>query len=211
MKFLISYASLIAAVVATPIPFPANSTGTAAPSGTTVATAYATATATSTPKDLRISPETISRYHISTGEVEHNVHGGQIFRQPGIADEISTLGTFYIPEEYAGKQCSFGFDVDQDVSFDPKPSYFDVFTSQKPAWESAKSWPSGNLRDHHAGRMKLSEKPGKATLESGHPTYAKKFECPTGYFAGELVPVGDAVDICFFATSTGGPYITIHL
>jgi hypothetical protein len=191
MKFLAASASLIAVAAALPL------------NGT-----YTTPTA---PQTIRISPEVISLYHISTGQVEYNVAAGHIHRAQNSGDDLSTLATFYIDPSYSGKQCSFGFDVDNTVHFDPKPAFFDVFTSQMPAYENKASWPQGNLRDQHVGRMKLSQQPGEATFEAGQPTAAKLFPCYTGYIAGELVPVGDVEDVCFTPSSTAGPYIQVHL
>jgi hypothetical protein len=212
MKFTItSAAALIAS--ATAIPLYSNGTATASSStATTLATSYIPAS-TSEPSyyNSRLQPEVISRYHSINGAVEFNVNGGVIQRVQGSGDDISTLATFYIPSSAYGKQCSFGFDVDYTVNFEPNPSQFDVFTSIKPAWADSATWPSGNLRDQQVGRMKLSAKPGAATFVDGQPTAAKTFPCPAGnYIAGELVPVGDKVDICFTPSSTAGPYISIH-
>jgi len=171
-----------------------------------------TAPVTTTTTNTRLSPEYISRYHSKTGEVEFNVAGGVIQRTPSNGgDDISTLATFYIPSSWAGKKCSFGFDATLTTNFEPKPAQFQVFTSQKPAWVSSPTWPSGNLRDHHVGTMVLTEKPGKAAYVDGQPAFAKTFDCPAGYtIAGELVPVGDYVDICFQPSATEGPYIMVH-
>jgi hypothetical protein len=191
MKFFAACASLIAMASA----FPLNNT-------------YITPTA---PNTIRISPEVISLYHVSSGQIEYNVETGHIHRAQSSGNDISTLATFYIDPSYSGKQCSFSFDVDRTIHFDPKPALFDVFTSQMPAYESKATWPQGNLRDQHVGRMRLSEQSGPATFEAGQPTAAKLFPCHVGYLAGELVPVGDVEDVCFIPSSTAGPYIQVHL
>ncbi|KAF2398326.1 hypothetical protein EJ06DRAFT_451268, partial [Trichodelitschia bisporula] len=71
---------------------------------------------------------------------------------------------------------------------------FDVFLSQKPATTSATSWPSGNLRDQHLGRMKVETRPGAAICVDEHPAPHAPFLCQEGIFAGELAPV-DQVNI----------------
>jgi hypothetical protein len=216
MKSFIAAASLILAATAAPL----NGTHTH-PSATTavpttlvtVSTPAATYDASESGDSIRLQPQSISLYHISTGAVQYHVNAGQIYRSTRSSDDISTLATFFIPESYGKNQCSFGFDVDATVNFYPNPSFFDVFTSQKPAYTSTKSWPQGNLRDQHLGRMKLSEKPGKGSFVEGSSVApgVKTFPCPTGFIAGELAPVGDNVDVCFTPSATAGPYIRIHL
>jgi hypothetical protein len=216
MKSFIASASLIVAATAAPLngtPITPSSTTTVPTTLVTVATPAATYSDSTSGSTIRIQPEAISRYHISTGQVEYAVSGGHIFRSTRSSDDISTLATFYVSEAYKYNQCSFGFDVDTTVNFDPNPSYFDIFTSQQPAYGSTKTWPQGNLRDQHLGRMKLSAKPGQATFVEGISVSpgVKTFPCPTGYIAGELAPVGDNVDVCFTPSESAGPYIMVHL
>jgi hypothetical protein len=205
MKFTIASAAIIASATAIPL------SNTTAP--TTLTTSYLpSATTAYQHADVRIQPEAISLYHGSSGAVEFNVYEGHIEKKQTSGDDITTLATFYIPSSAAGYQCSFGFDVDNSVEVTPYPgAQFDVFTSIKSAWQSSASWPSGNLRDQHVGRMVVNAQPGAATYVDGQPSAAKKFPCPAGnYIAGELVPTGENMDICFAPSSTAGPYITIH-
>jgi hypothetical protein len=220
MKFIIASAALVAAVTAAPI----NGTYTMPSSTTSTPSALVTVSAPdatyngrpggvspSSGGTIRIKPSVISSYHISSGAVDYNLATGHLYKDLSSIKDVSALATFYISKDYEGKQCSFGFDADTTVNFAPNPVSFDVFTSQKPAWITTTSWPQGNLRDHHIGRMKLSANAGQAVYEDGHPTAAKLFPCPTGIIAGELVPYGENVDLCFTPSDTAGPYIEVHL
>lgn len=150
-----------------------------------------------------IRPSFISQYEVSTGAVHYQSPQGKISKNNGKTTDISTLLTFAIPDEAQGKTCSFHFDAVDTVS---GTGVFDVFLSQKPASGNSESWPSGNLRDHHAGRM-AAKSGAEAKWVSGHPAAGQRFPCPpAGKYGGELVGVGD-VDHIEWVANTSGPYI----
>ncbi|CAG5188724.1 uncharacterized protein ALTATR162_LOCUS12017 [Alternaria atra] len=153
-----------------------------------------------------IKPEATSLYEVWTGAVQHNKINGKISKD-GKTTDITTLLTFKFPPESAGKTCSFHFDLASDASAKVSGTgQFDVFTSLAPATGSTSSWPSGNLRDQHYGRM-TAKHGGAATWVSGFPTFGQGFPCPAGNtYGGELVGVGDA-DFIEWVAGTSGAYI----
>jgi hypothetical protein len=157
-------------------------------------------------------PTTLSNYFVSTGRVQYNTNAGHIMKFPTSQSDQTTLGTYNIPVEYQNRQCSFAFELDGPSDFTSGSNQFDIFTSQKPATADAASWPSGNLRDHHLGRMQVDPITKKGAFMAGFPTPPERFPCPTGEIAGELVPVGDQVDIYWNPLSgSKGPYFIVHL
>jgi hypothetical protein len=153
-----------------------------------------------------IRPTVTSQYAVWTGAVRYKTQNGNIFKD-GRTTDITTLLTFDFPPASAGKTCSFHF----NLSSDPKAKVsgtgqFDVFTSLAPAAYSTTSWPSGNLRDNHFGRM-TAHLSGEATWVDGFSTSGKSFPCPAGRtYGGELVGTGDADRIEWLAANAG-PYI----
>ncbi|KAH6644828.1 hypothetical protein C7974DRAFT_384364 [Boeremia exigua] len=151
-----------------------------------------------------IRPAVTSQYEVSTGAVHYDVTSGKIFKD-GKTTDITTLLTFEVPAESAGKICTFHFDLDSSATVSGS-AQFDVFTSLAPAEADSSSWPSGNLRDQYVGRMAATVG-GSATWVPGFPTFGQSFLCPAGQtFGGELVGTGDADVIEWLAGSTG-PYI----
>jgi hypothetical protein len=133
--------------------------------------------------------------------VRYRASSGKIFKN-GRTTDVSTLLTFDFPPESQGKTCRFVFDLAADPSVIVSGSaQFDVFTSQAPATRNADTWPSGNLRDHHIGRM--AAKPGvPATWVSGFPTFGQSFPCPAGKtYGAELVATGDVEHIEWLASA----------
>jgi hypothetical protein len=99
------------------------------------------------------------------------------------------------------------FDLAADKSATVSSStQFDVFTTQAPATHDASNWPSGNLRDHHIGRM--ADKPGaSATWIPGFSTFGQGFPCPAGKtYGAELVGAGDVDRIEWLASA---PFVYI--
>ncbi|KAH8684309.1 hypothetical protein BGZ60DRAFT_426704 [Tricladium varicosporioides] len=142
-----------------------------------------------------IVPKTVSQYSVWTGAVKYNTNLGKIFKD-GKTTDITTLATFDIPASLAGKTCSLHFYLDSTATLTGSGA-FDVFTSQAPATQSTTTWPQGNLRDNHAGRMKAVIG-GEATFLDGYPLHAKSFPCPAGYLvAGELVGTGDNINVAW--------------
>ena len=150
-----------------------------------------------------VKPKITSLYEVWTGAVHHGTSNGMIFKD-GKSTDITTLLTFDFPPESAGKTCSFHFELSSNSSAKVSGTgQFDVFTSLAPATGDKSSWPSGNLRDQHLGRM-TARKNGAATWVPGFPTLGQGFPCPAGQtYGGELVGVGDADFIEWLAGTAG--------
>ncbi|KAJ9644465.1 hypothetical protein H2199_003428 [Coniosporium tulheliwenetii] len=153
-----------------------------------------------------IEPLAISLYEVWTGAVRYNVDEGKIFKS-GQTTDITTLATFKVPAWTEGLTCEFVFELTAAATLTGSKR-FQVFTSQKPATADSKSWPSGNLRDHHLGTME-AVKSGKASIVEG-PATSAFFPCPAGQtIAGELVGQNDKVDIAW-NSKVAGPRIIVH-
>lgn len=151
-----------------------------------------------------IRPSFTSQYEVSTGAVRYASSEGKIFKD-GKTTDVTALLTFAFPEESRGKTCSFHFDLDSPDAVSGS-GQFDVFISQAPATKNSDSWPSGNLRDHHIGRMSAKMN-GEAAWIPGFPGFGQAFPCPAGErYGGELVGAGDADHIEWLANASG-PYI----
>jgi hypothetical protein len=150
-----------------------------------------------------IRPKVTSQYDVWTGAVHRGTQNGKIFKD-GKTTDITTLLTFDFPSESAGKTCSFHFDLSSDASAKVSGTgQFNVFTSLAPAAGNTSSWPPGNLRDQHPGRM-TAQQNGAATWVFGFPTLGQGFPCPAGQIhGGELVGVGDVDFIEWLAGSSG--------
>jgi hypothetical protein len=150
-----------------------------------------------------IKPTTRSQYEVWTGAVHFNLQAGKIFKD-GHTTDVTTLLTFNIPSAAASKTCEFHFFLSSDATSKLSGTgQFDVFTSLAPATKDTTTWPNGNLRDQHAGRMQAFL-PGEAQWLDGFPTTGKSFPCPSGQIlAGELVGTGDVDDIEWVAGNSG--------
>ncbi|KAJ9658366.1 hypothetical protein H2201_007806 [Coniosporium apollinis] len=191
-------------------------TTTTTTSSTCTPTTATTPTCTPTPPPCRncppptsrhsIEPLAISLYEVWTGAVRYNVDEGKIFKS-GQTTDITTLATFKVPAWTEGLTCEFVFELTAAATLTGSKR-FQVFTSQKPATADSKSWPSGNLRDHHLGTME-AVKSGKASIVEG-PATSAFFPCPAGQtIAGELVGQNDKVDIAW-NSKVAGPRIIVH-
>jgi hypothetical protein len=136
-------------------------------------------------------PEATYRYWISSGASKLDPQDQLLVvkdRYP--ANESSTLTTFSIPPDVAGRTCKLNFDLwDRDHSTGSQT--LDVFTSVSPGH-----------RDQHVGRIWVP-KPGAAEwVFSFHGL--PEFECPAGEVIGfEFVGVGDAVEVRWDIGVTG--------
>jgi hypothetical protein len=139
--------------------------------------------------------------------VRYQTPNGKIFKD-GKTTDVTTLLTFEFPKASQDKTCSFHFDLTGNPSAKVSGTgEFDVFISQAPATSNAATWPSGNLRDHHIGRMNAKAK-APATWVSGFPTFGQSFPCPAGKtYGSELVGVG-SVDQIEWLASAAGAYIS---
>lgn len=139
--------------------------------------------------------------------MHHDESNGKIFKD-GRTTDVTTLLTFDFPPESEGKTCSFHFESSSDTTTKVSGTgQFDIFISLAPATHDTTTWPSGNLRDQHIGRM--TAKPnGAATWLAGFPVFGQGFPCPAGMtYGGELVGAGD-VDRIEWSVGASGPYIT---
>jgi hypothetical protein len=153
-----------------------------------------------------IRPTRTSQYDVWTGAVRYSEQRGKIFKN-GRTTDVTTLLTFDFPAESDGKTCSFHFDLSSDPAANVSGTgQFDVYISLAPATRSTTTWPSGNLRDHHIGRMRAQPN-AAATWVAGFPTFGQAFPCPAGQtYGSELVGTGD-VDHIEWLASTSGAYI----
>jgi hypothetical protein len=137
-----------------------------------------------------VYPGTVSQYSVWTGAVAFQVYDGKIFKD-GHSSDISTLLTFSFPEASYGKSCKVAFTAPSSTG----GGQFDVFTSLMPATQSTSTWPSGNLRDQHLGRMQLGADGTASLVSDVAPALVEAFPCPKGVVGMELVGAGDNVDI----------------
>jgi len=158
--------------------------------------------------DNIIRPTVISQYSVWSGAVSYNTPTGLIFKS-GRTSDITTLATFSIPWSTAGKTCELVFSLLNN--YPPTgTAQFDVYTSLAPADHSTTDWPSGNLRDHYAGRLKAVANGNAVNVEGLPPVAGEGFPCPAGQLlAGELVGAGDQVQVKWDA-ATEGPYIVVR-
>ncbi|KAH8701334.1 hypothetical protein GQ44DRAFT_55074 [Phaeosphaeriaceae sp. PMI808] len=162
---------------------------------------------TNAPRDTTtLRPTYTSQYSVWSGAIQRSTYTGKIFKD-GRTTDITTLVTFTFPPASAGKTCSFGFNLPNDSSSRLSGTgQFDVFISLAPVSASTSSWPPGNLRDQHIGRM-AAKLGGEATWIAGFPTFGQGFPCPAGEtYGGELVGTGD-VDHIEWIAGNAGPYV----
>jgi hypothetical protein len=170
-----------------------------------------TATYTSTSGPATIYPKVSSQYTVSTGAINYNTGKGLVYKSPtDNGADITTLVTFYIPDSYYGSSqtCELVFDLDWS-STATGSARADVYTSLAPATTDTTTWPHGNLRDQHVGR--LIAYPGQAA------TWEQTFQGPTFkcsdaagmYLAGEFVGVYDQ-DLITWVPGVDGPKIIAY-
>jgi hypothetical protein len=155
-----------------------------------------------------IVPDNISRYHVSTGQIEYGVDTGEASKKQGSGKDISTLMTFYFGGPSQGKQCEFVFETDgpspYTIEGSPQQPFIDVFFSSQIAKQSSPGWGApSNYRDNQLGRLKPVSG-GTATKEWGNFI----FPCPApGTYKGfEVVPTGDNMSVKW-SKNDDGPYI----
>jgi hypothetical protein len=153
-----------------------------------------------------IFPIVTSQYNVWTGAVNFDTPRGLISKT-GTTPDITTLATFKVPNEWAGRTCELVFTLNGPTDSATGSQRADVFTSLAPAVTDTTTWPQGNLRDQDFGRF-VAVPGGSATWEqifNGAP----QFPCPAGQLlAGELVGVYD-VDHIEWDIQTGGPQINL--
>jgi Ubiquitin 3 binding protein But2 C-terminal domain len=147
-----------------------------------------------------VTPSVRSQYEVWTGAIHYKTAAGKIFKN-GITTDITTLVTFNFPPESVGKTCEFHFYL-STTSTVTGSGLFDVFTSLAPATGDTTSWPPGNQRNNHVGRLS-AVLGGEATFVSGFPNTILSFPCPAGTWAAEFVGVYDSDDIEWTGTGVG--------
>jgi hypothetical protein len=171
-----------------------------------IAATAPTPQAGSTP--VEIKPTAYSKYWVSTGRVEYGSQGGWVFKN-GRDSDVTTLVTFEIPAQYAGRKCEFGLTVDGPEGILGGTQTVDLFSSLAPATEHAPTWPNGNLRDQNVGRMKVDSYSKQGSYLDGFPNKAKSFPCVAGTIAGEMVGTGNQ-DELYWTTLSKGAYIKVY-
>jgi hypothetical protein len=153
-----------------------------------------------------IRPTSTSLYDVWTGAVHHDESNGKVFKD-GRTTDITTLLTFEFPSESKRKTCTFHFSSSDATAKVSGTGQFDIFISLAPVTHDTTTWPSGNLRDQHIGRM-TAKPDGAATWAAGFPVFGQSFPCPGGMtYGGEMVGAGDT-DRVEWLVGTSGPYIT---
>ncbi|GAD93553.1 predicted protein [Paecilomyces variotii No. 5] len=175
----------------------------------------AIATAIYTQKDNSSTVDTLypratSLFYVSSGDIEYNSSYGLIYKGTGsVSDsDITTLVTFEVPENWAGKNCTLYFDLaPEDVLSGSNTA--DVFTSLTVVERSSSDWSPGNQRDEHLGRFRVDGS-WKGKWIDTHEEDTPQFECPANeLIAWELVGVSDRVKIRWAAQSGNGPRMEV--
>jgi hypothetical protein len=160
-------------------------------------------------------PDFTSQYTVSTGAVDFHTSRGLVSRSPqNGGNDITTLVTFELPEQYANNQCQLVFDLGGDYSSSVSGTgKAQLFTSLAPADKDSSTWPSGNLRNQNLGTIQVNAY-GRATWEAGSGPGASVeggFPCSAiagKIYGGEVVPVGD-VDYISWTAGVDGPKILV--
>jgi hypothetical protein len=154
-----------------------------------------------------ITPVVSSQYDVSTGEIVYDTGLGLICKATGNSD-VTTLFTFNVTAAACGKTGVFGFALDNAATTTVSGNQLlDLFSSLNPATASEDSWPPGNQRDNHLGRLNVVQD-GAATWVDGFPVAGQGFTISAaGTYGYELVGVGDA-DLVSYASANNGIWIS---
>ncbi|KAL2851560.1 hypothetical protein BJY01DRAFT_244894 [Aspergillus pseudoustus] len=167
-------------------------------SATSLATAATISSPSSSETNLETRQEAILwphrtyRYWIATGAWKEDPQDQLlVVKDSNPLNESSTLVTWEVPADLAGRTCRLIFDLwDRDVSTGSQTA--DVFTSIEPG-----------RRDQHVGRIWVP-KPGAAEWVFTLGGRVPEFACPAGELIGfEFVGVSDAVEIRWDIGVTG--------
>nr|CEG05028.1 unnamed protein product [Fusarium clavum] len=211
---------LFKAILATAI---TATSAVAAPLEARQVTATVTVTATECPGSVT-APTTLpsdpasSSYFSPSDTWQYSVHNGAIAAAPSLVEiykstgnggkDQSALVTFTYPAAARNGQCQLEFHLPANAS--PAGSKkIDVYSSIKPATGPASSWPPGNQRNNHIGRLSVVPG-GAATWDfSQKPSLAFKTPCkaPGTVEAFEFVGVGEFDSINWNPSSGYGPRI----
>lgn len=149
-----------------------------------------------------LHPNVTSLYDVSTSTTKINVQLGRIKNVEGDEPVITTMVTFAVPHNWAGKRCKLNFKID----FRTTPKRIDVFTSLQPITGPASESQQGNHRNEYVGRFVVSNR-GLASWELTS-NKGPEFCCPSGDVVGyELVGVYDMGELTWCVASGSGPII----
>lgn len=151
----------------------------------------------------------IWQYSVNNGAISAASSFIEIYKSTGNGGKDQTaLVTFTYPAAAKGRQCQLEFHLPGNAN--PAGSKkIDVFSSIKPASDSANSWGPGNQRNNHIGRLSVVVG-GAATWDATYgPSLAFKTPCkkPGTVEAFELVGVYDFDSINWDPSSKYGPRI----
>jgi hypothetical protein len=139
------------------------------------------------------TPSAIYNYDVGSGAINCHAAGGLVSKSTNNnGHDITTLITFQYPAAAAGKKCQFAFYLDSSAILTGSKKV-DLFSSLEPAPGCTASWPPGNRRNNHIGRLSLSLG-ATATWDQKVSAYlTQPTDCkPAGTYEGyELVGVYD--------------------
>jgi hypothetical protein len=162
-----------------------------------------------TRNEVFFKPSALWKYNVGTGAITASVVGEVDKFNTNRGQDITTLMTFIYPPEATGQKCQFAFGLDPADTLTGSKK-LDLYTSNKPATASTTSWPPGNQRNIHLGRLNMVSG-GDATWEARYNSYlTNKVDCkPSGTVEGfEVVGVYD-VDRVSWNPIYRGPRIVI--
>lgn len=162
------------------------------------------------PPTNAFTPKATYNYDVGTGAIYCDPLWNLITKaDTDNGHHITTLLTFEYPAATAGKTCQFGFHLAAtDVLAGDNGGVIDLFSSLAPAPGCTSSWPPGNQRNVHLGRLK-PQLGGDAVFTDKFTTYlTEPTPCPPPgtIEAYELVGVYDNVDV-EWQPSVSGPFI----
>lgn len=154
-------------------------------------------------------PDFTSQYNVGTGAITYDTGVGLISKSPtNGGQDTTTLVTFNIPAAWASfSTCRIVF-TSATTSSVSGSRRADVFTSISPATQSTASWPPGNLRDVHVGRL-LAAAGAEATWEQSF--VGPDIPCAEiagRAYGGELVGVWDS-DYITWTAGVDGPKVVV--
>jgi len=154
-----------------------------------------------------ILPTAVSQADVWTGAIRYATGAGKVFKNGKVTD-TTTLLTFVGTAASAGRTCAIHLYL-ASTSTLTGATQFDVFSSLQPATASTTTWPPGNQRNNHLGRMQAALG-AEATVVAGLPTAVSGFACPAaGVAAGfEFVPTDDVMDLEWVQSPSVGAYIS---
>lgn len=113
------------------------------------------------------TPTTIWKYNTGTGAIAATTSG--LVAKSNNGQDTTALLTFTYPSAASGKQCQFAFYLDNAATLNGSRK-LDLYTSTNPAPGPRSTWPPGNQRNIHLGRISAI-KGGFATWDAKYSTY----------------------------------------